>query len=322
MSEHVSDRDAIVALIHRNRIAMWTNDFDAWDDCVIQAPYTTKWGWWQGGGLFVRRGWDNLAARRRANHPPVVAEYAYDTKVEDLCLQIGDGMAWATYIQQEPGGIEFADHVGPGRRYELRIFEKQDGKWKIALIGTLDGNAGQPDTPMLQLDAAGRVLWTSNAAKAALVDDNDLVLRTGILHFRDRRLDRKFRDLLAWAAATLDFGYSAIHGARPIVVEAGDGLPTKIYWLTAQNGVIVLTLASSHVEESRVALAAAVYGLSPAQQRLAALVVEGLALAEIARRMGVTVNTARTHLNRVFDKVGVRTQSALVRVLLTAIAPL
>jgi len=58
------------------------------------------------------------------------------------------------------------------------------------------------------------------------------------------------------------------------------------------------------------------------EQRLAALVVEGLALAEIARRMGVTVNTARTHLNRVFDKVGVRTQSALVRVLLTAIAPL
>ena len=34
--------------------------------------------------------------------------------------------------------------------------------------------------------------------------------------------------------------------------------------------------------------------------------------------MGTTESTARTHLNRVFDKTGVRTQPALVRVLLSA----
>jgi hypothetical protein len=28
MSAHDSDRDAIIALIHRNRIAIWTHDFD------------------------------------------------------------------------------------------------------------------------------------------------------------------------------------------------------------------------------------------------------------------------------------------------------
>ena len=37
--------------------------------------------------------------------------------------------------------------------------------------------------------------------------------------------------------------------------------------------------------------------------------------------MGITSNTARTHLQRIFDKTGVHNQSALVRVLLSAIAP-
>jgi DNA-binding CsgD family transcriptional regulator len=51
------------------------------------------------------------------------------------------------------------------------------------------------------------------------------------------------------------------------------------------------------------------------------LVAEGLSLVDISARMGITANTARTHLNRIFDKTGVRTQPALVRVLLTAMAP-
>jgi DNA-binding CsgD family transcriptional regulator len=321
MSDHDSDRAAIIELIHRNRITMWTNDFDGWDNCFVQAPYTTKWSWWQGGGVTARRGWENLSARRRSDHPPVVLDYAYKTTVEDLCVQIGEDMAWATFVTQEPAGVEFPDHVGPGRRYELRVFEKHDGEWKIALVGTLDENGGPADTSMLRLDPAGRVLWASNTAKAALADDEDLVLRAGVLHFRDRRVDRKFRDVLAWAAATLDFGYSAMHGARPLVVEAGEGLPTRIYWIIARSEMIILTLAANRLDPRRLELAAAVYDLSPAQLRLAALIVEGLPLTDIAERMGVTVNTARTHLNRVFDKVGVRTQPALVRVLLTAISP-
>jgi DNA-binding CsgD family transcriptional regulator len=36
---------------------------------------------------------------------------------------------------------------------------------------------------------------------------------------------------------------------------------------------------------------------------------------------GVTLNTARTHLRRLFDKTGVRTQAALVRALLAITPP-
>jgi DNA-binding CsgD family transcriptional regulator len=37
--------------------------------------------------------------------------------------------------------------------------------------------------------------------------------------------------------------------------------------------------------------------------------------------LGITANTARTHLDRIFDKTGVRTQPALVRALLSVAAP-
>ena len=319
MSED-ADREAIIALIHRNRIAIWTNDFELWDSCFVHADYMTRYGWWRGGGPYLMRGFENLAARVRKEHPEPNLDSAYKTTIEDLSLQIRGDTAWATFVQQYPGQF-IPDHVGPGRRLEMRVFERHDGEWKTALIGVLDADAAAASESMLRLDPEGRILWASHPTAGTLEMDDDLVVRGGVLHFRDRRLDRQLRDAIAWAG-TINTGYVQRHGARPIVVEAGEGLPTKVYWVMSEAGMILFAFGSQKLDERRLALAAAVYGLSPAQVTIATLVAEGLALPEIATRMGVTVNTARTHLDRVFDKVGVRNQPALVRVLLLAVAPL
>jgi DNA-binding CsgD family transcriptional regulator len=65
-----------------------------------------------------------------------------------------------------------------------------------------------------------------------------------------------------------------------------------------------------------------VFGLSPAQKQVAIYVAQGLPLNDISDRMKITANTARTHLNRIFEKTGVHNQPALVRVLLSAGAPI
>ena len=60
-----------------------------------------------------------------------------------------------------------------------------------------------------------------------------------------------------------------------------------------------------------------IYGLTPAEARLAALLAEGGHLKTAAGQLGITFETARTHLKRIFSKTAVATQADLVRLLLT-----
>lgn len=64
------------------------------------------------------------------------------------------------------------------------------------------------------------------------------------------------------------------------------------------------------------------YGLTPAEAAVAALLLEGLRTDELAERLGITLFTARTHVKRVLSKVDARSQAELVRVLLSGPAGL
>ena len=59
----------------------------------------------------------------------------------------------------------------------------------------------------------------------------------------------------------------------------------------------------------------ALYDLTAAEQRVAGLVGAGFGLPGAARELGVSVETARTHLRRCFDKTGTRSQVDLARLL-------
>jgi DNA-binding CsgD family transcriptional regulator len=322
MADQSDDHAEILALIHANRIAIWMRNFDGWADCFVHEPYLTRFGWWHIGGVFNRRGWDEISGRLRRDmieNPEPRPHLAYDTTVENLVLRVHGDMAWASFEQRYPGRP--VDQFRPGLTYEFRVFERQDGKWKIAALGLLDSGAGHADEATVQLDAEGRVVWLSPTAKAALAEDDDLVIRNGKLRVRDSRTDRKLQAAVHWAAG-LDSAYMSTRGAVPVLMDAGDGLPTKIWWVIVNAGLIHFSFGDNRISEQRLDVAALVYGLSPAQKQLGGLVAEGLSLNEIAGRMGITANTARTHLQRVFDKTGVRTQPALVRVLLSAAAPL
>jgi DNA-binding CsgD family transcriptional regulator len=64
------------------------------------------------------------------------------------------------------------------------------------------------------------------------------------------------------------------------------------------------------------------YALTAVEARLAACLSRGKSIEEAAAAMGVTVNTARAYLKRIFEKTGVHRQSALVRLLLLGVPPL
>jgi DNA-binding CsgD family transcriptional regulator len=54
-------------------------------------------------------------------------------------------------------------------------------------------------------------------------------------------------------------------------------------------------------------------GVSEREAEVAALIVEGRDLKAVAARLDITVNTARSHIKRVFAKTGAKSQVELVR---------
>ena len=59
------------------------------------------------------------------------------------------------------------------------------------------------------------------------------------------------------------------------------------------------------------------YKLTPAEARLAALLAQGLRLEDAATELGVSLNTVRTHLKRIFSKTETDRQAELVRLILS-----
>jgi DNA-binding CsgD family transcriptional regulator len=64
------------------------------------------------------------------------------------------------------------------------------------------------------------------------------------------------------------------------------------------------------------------YGLTPAEGRLAALLANGKHIESAAHLLGVSIHTVRTHLKHIFSKTETSSQSDLVRLILSAPSPI
>jgi DNA-binding CsgD family transcriptional regulator len=96
----------------------------------------------------------------------------------------------------------------------------------------------------------------------------------------------------------------------------GEWLTLRASHLYGQSGrqtAVVLEPATSY-EMSSLVLDA--HGLTPAQERVASLVLRGHSTKEIVGRLEISANTVQEHLGAVFEKFGVRSRRELVALLL------
>jgi len=80
--------------------------------------------------------------------------------------------------------------------------------------------------------------------------------------------------------------------------------------------VLLATDPDARPEIQRSALSE-LYGMTGAEADVAGMLAEGFSPDEIAHELGISMNTVRTHMKRVFEKTRVGRQADLVRVLLT-----
>lgn len=118
--------------------------------------------------------------------------------------------------------------------------------------------------------------------------------------------------LVAGSTSTSIAHLSRRAGKRPLSLLACPAAPTQHL-----PGPAVILFVSDpdqprNVDAERVAQ---LHGLTPAEGRLAAHLVQGATLDEAARQMGVALTTVRTHLKRTFEKTGTKRQAELVKLL-------
>ena len=189
------------------------------------------------------------------------------------------------------------------------------GQWKIAFSCYLYRSLEHVVSALVRVNGRSAVEWINPAAERAIADGCGLAVWSGHLRATSRAADQRLQAAIRWAKQ-LDDGIEARRGTIPIVLEGGSGEPANVSWIIADSGQIHVSINDARLAEERLETAAVVYGLSRPRSAWRSRSSPVYNLRDAAARLGVSLATTRTQLERIFDKTGVRSQPALVRALL------
>ena len=310
---------AIWEVIEGETRAFQSGDLDAWSAFWERTPRARDIYFSTIAGSSVIEGWDAITANMRDVFDRGIHRSLIAFDQGERTLTCAGDLAWATFTDRPT-----FDGGRRGVSKQVRILERTGATWRIVLSCVIVDEQEEPGVLTLALDGSGRIIRASDAARAALAGHPWLTISAGRLRAVRRDWDRRLQ------AAVTDAG--RLHGFfqtyRHAVDEGGPADLHIVLGQTDEGGVATIRLTVRddrtylHLDGEgqtlrRLHVAKVVYGLSDAQADLARRIAEGQSLKDAAEELGVSVNTLRTHLGRIYDKTGVRTQPALVRLLLS-----
>ena len=178
---------------------------------------------------------------------------------------------------------------------------------------------------VLIADASGHVLFMNHRAEAILRGNWGLSLGTDGLRAGSARETARLRELIFRAAATID-GNGRHPGGGLSIARPGrhEVLKVQVAPLASSSSdakrrpaAIVFMTEPEEKAYPDAALLGELLDLTPAEAHLTAALVAGKTVKEFAEETGVSLNTARTHLKRVFSKTRVSRQADLIRLVLS-----
>jgi DNA-binding CsgD family transcriptional regulator len=185
---------------------------------------------------------------------------------------------------------------------------------------------------VLLLDERGQILLANAIARRQLASRDGLTGERGTLGASRRSESSALRRLVADAlddAAGRRPGSGGVlritrpSGARPLSLLVAPFKRAAPDPFGGRRPAAVVFVSDPDTRmEAPADMLARLHGLSPAEARVAAEVLEGGSLPDVAERLGISRNTANTHLKRVFEKTGTQRQADLVRLLVLGAASL
>jgi len=181
---------------------------------------------------------------------------------------------------------------------------------------------------VLLCDPGGRVTYMNRRARA-ITDQNDgLSLdREGQCQAATRGDTQSLQATVAGAVRTAANGGGTSGGT--LSLQRPSGLPPLSVVVSplrdspfdvapGRPAAVVFVSDPARMHEPPASVLASLFGLTPTEGRLAALMATGVSLAEAAAVMEITIGTARGHLKRIFRKTDTRRRSDPVRLVLTS----
>lgn len=233
-----------------------------------------------------------LALERNADQPP------FTTREKDLLALIAPHMARAIRLREQ--------HARGG--YMLRFFEEAMAKLSIACV---------------VLDARGQVASMNERARELLTDPHLLSVRTGRLRTGDAIDGRALTRAIDLALAA---HRNRCSSQRGVGLQLGTGKGAGVFDIVVRPLVADQMLESGeqpavivYINDSRQsaicldpAVLSGMYGPTRCEGQVASLLARGLSLDEVADALDVSINTVKTHLRGIYDKMGTNRQSQIL----------
>ncbi len=179
------------------------------------------------------------------------------------------------------------------------------------------------------VDGRGKVLELNQAAERLLVQKDAAVrVRSGYLRTTRDEDVPKLERLVAQSCAPLDDKRSGAGGMAMIAFDDTGMLTSRqvvsvtplpmagsIEILPERCALILIRKVEATADVNLAELVRKLFGLSPSNARLAAILATGLSLRNAAEQLNLSYRTARSYLEEIFEKTGTRRQTELIALL-------
>ena len=179
------------------------------------------------------------------------------------------------------------------------------------------------------LNRKGKVIIANRRAET-MVRNGDAIrlsnrMLLSVLPEQNRRLQASLADAVGTGtSAGISSGTSLLIDRKsrenPLRVTVTP-IPSSLHGSSAQLAALVFVSDPTSRPQSRAVTLRALYTLTPAEARVADLLLQGREMQEVANGLGLTLETARFHTKRVLSKTGTRRQTELMRLMLSLPGP-
>jgi DNA-binding CsgD family transcriptional regulator/PAS domain-containing protein len=173
---------------------------------------------------------------------------------------------------------------------------------------------------LIVTDSSGRILHMNRRAEALLKSNGGLSAAADGLRAASSPQTARLREFIARTASTIAANGQHPGGVMQLQRVGQHPLKLQIAPLASSSGRATVAIFVGEPERAPTpdpTLLAGWLDLSPTEARLTAAIAGGGTIQQFSSEAGVTLNTTRTLLKRVFSKTGVSRQADLVRLALT-----